>query len=174
MRDPKWRMGGTALTDFGGGAFDAAYALAVQNDGKVVAGGITQANGSDDFALARYNTDGSLDPTFGTGGKKITDVGSSSDDQIRAVLMEKDKKILVAGSSNASGSNDFAVGRYLSNGALDPTFGSGGLVTTDVSGSGSNDRPWGATLQKDGKLVVVGQTDAGGNLDFALARYLTK
>ena len=65
-----------------------------------------------DFALARYNPDGSLDDSFGTGGRVLTDFGSSADDEARAVALQSDGKIVVAGVASVSGGNDFATARY--------------------------------------------------------------
>jgi uncharacterized delta-60 repeat protein len=113
---------------------------------------------------------GDLDPTFGTGGKVITDFGGA--DVGRAIAVQADGKVVVAGSTgpreNLPG-NFFALARYLPSGALDSTFGSGGRVTTDF---GANE--WANTLvvQPDGKLIAAGGRSAGLAGAFALARYL--
>jgi uncharacterized delta-60 repeat protein len=161
--DTSFSSDGKAFTDFRGGSYDRASALAIQPDGMLVVAGVS-FNASDiaDFALARYRPDGSLDPTFGSAGKVLTDFGSDSDDDAGALVIQPDGKLVVAGTSNG----DFALARYLPNGALDPTFGSGGTVLTDV-GSGSDDGAMALALQPDGKLVVAGRSDG----DFALARY---
>src|SRR5439155_10672104 len=123
-----------------------------------------------DFALARYNADGSVDLTFGSGGRVVTDFGG--DDAAFALAVQPDGKIVVAGVSTGGGSMDFALARYDSDGALDATFGSGGRVVTDLGGQ---DEAFALVVQPDGRLVAAGASTAAGNLDldFALARYNT-
>src|SRR6266542_2209334 len=90
--DPTFGAGGKVLTDLGGaGRYDGAYAVAVEPDGKILAAGFSDAGGSTDFALVRYNNDGSLDGRFGGGGKVLTDVsGRGSEDDARAVAVQAD------------------------------------------------------------------------------------
>ena len=114
---------------------------------------------------------GDLDPTFGGGdGKVTTDIVSADADYATAVAIQADGKIVVAGTSNGSGTNDFALARYTTAGALDATFGTGGKVTTDIGA----DYGYAVAIQADGKIVVAGESNGGaGNNDFALARYTT-
>ena len=146
-------------TDFGG-SVDRAFAMALQPDGKLVVAGDSDAN----FALARYNSDGSLDAGFGTGGKVITSFGGT--DQASAVILQPDGKIVVAGQTDTGVSIDFALARYMPDGSLDGAFGSGGRVTTNFIGN-SDDLGSAVALQSDGKIVVGGTSDD----NFALARY---
>jgi len=147
--------------------------VALQADNYIVAVGFTNVSSeSSDFALARYRPDGNmLDSLFSEDGKLITDFGGS--DQGHAVAIQPDGKIVVAGFSNASGDNDFALARYNPGGSLDTgpsEFATDGTTTTDFSDltfAGSNDFGNDVALQPDGKIVVAGT--AGG--DFALARY---
>ncbi|MER6352931.1 hypothetical protein ABT186_14050, partial [Streptomyces sp. NPDC001634] len=113
--DSTFGTGGKVLTDFGG--IDEAFGVALQTDGKIVAAGLTTASGNADFALARYNTDGSLDSCFGTGGKVTTGFGTGSADLASGVAVQTDGKIVAAGRSNAGGTFDFALARYLGGGA---------------------------------------------------------
>jgi uncharacterized delta-60 repeat protein len=178
---------GLAITDFGLGD-DLARAVAIQPDGKTVAAGQTW-NGRDfDFALARYNVNGTLDSSFGTGGKVSTSICSrclgGSDDQAYALALRPDSKIVVAGSSvagTAGARNDFALVRYNANGTLDTSFGGGdGIVTTDFISGG--DHAAALVMQPDGKIVVAGRSTTvlqgigpsnapRPELLFALARY---
>jgi uncharacterized delta-60 repeat protein len=157
--DTSFGDSGLVTTDFGGGV-DRAFALALQPDGKAVVVGDSDAN----FALARYNLDGSLDTSFGSGGKVITTFGGA--DQASGVVLQADGKIVVAGQTDTGTSIDFALARYNPDGSLDATFGTGGRVTTNFTGS-SDDVASAVAVQFDGKIVVGG--DADGN--FALARY---
>ena len=105
---------------------------------------------------------GDLDPTFGTGGKVTTPIGSTND-QGNSVVVQSDGKIVVAGYSGVGGNNDIALVRYTASGALDTSFGTGGKVTTPI-GSG-NDRANSVAVQNDGKILVTQSGTA-----FALSR----
>ena len=122
--DSSFGTGGIVSTDFAGGS-DTANTVLVQPNGKIVAVG----QSGTDFGLARYNPDGSLDPSFGTGGLVTTNFGAT--DVANAALLQPDGKIIAVGTSDAGGTNDFALARYNSNGSLDSIFGTGGLVTTN-------------------------------------------
>ncbi|MCA9948031.1 MAG: hypothetical protein KDE48_00150 [Anaerolineales bacterium] len=154
--DTEFDADGKVTTDLGGS--DIAYAAAIQDDGKIVVAG---TNGSD-FALARYTNSGTLDNSFDGDGKVTTDFGGT--DVARAVAIQSNGKIVVAG---LTGGQTLNVARYNSNGSLDTTFGSGGLVSTQIDGN--NTEGYGMSLQADGKIVVAGQS----NNDFAAARYLS-
>ena len=147
-------------------AGDIANSIALQSDGKIIIG----AAGAGVFSLARYNTDGTLDATFGTSGKVATTITIVSGtpiagyDSIGAIAIQSNDKIVAAGAANLT--NDFAVVRYNADGSLDTTFGSGGIVTTDI---GSIDSASDVAIQSDGKIVAVGTT--GNHTEFALVRY---
>ena len=159
--DRTFGAGGTAITDFSG-ASDAAWALAVQPDGKLVAAGV----GNGDFALVRYNADGTLDTQFGIGGKIATDFGR--DDRANALAVQQDGKIIAAGVADGL---DFALARYGTDGTLDATFGIGGSVVTDFSGN--RDSAFAVAIQPDGMIVAAGVTGTFPTAQFALARYNT-
>src|SRR5438876_1187397 len=162
--DPSFGTGGRVLTDFGGG--DGARALALQADGRIVVAGSSSAGGfGSGFALARYNPDGSLDPSF-RGGRVVTSFADR--DEASALALQADGKIVVAGFSDAGGRQDFALARYNPDGGLDLSFGSGGRVLTDFGG---DDEAAALALQADGKIVVAGFSDAGGFALAALVRY---
>jgi len=172
--DPTFSGNGTVLTDFGSGHNDVAYAVALQPDGKIVVAGasfVRDLSSDGVFALARYLRTGTLDPSFGGDGTVLTDFGSSRGDSASALALQPDGKIVVAGSSSISGGNLSALARYLPNGTLDTSFSGDGKVTTDVGGTN-----WGSAsalaLQPNGKIVVAGMSNASGNSDIALARYL--
>jgi uncharacterized delta-60 repeat protein len=154
----------TSLNDY-----EIGKSIAIQPDGKILVAGDSY-NGVDfDFALARYETDGTLDLTFGNSGWVTTTFGTETEFTLE-ILVQPDGKILVAGVAQmGSNLNDFALARYESNGSLDMTFGSGGLVTTHFGVAG--DSAYGLALQPDGKIVLVGRADNGSDDDLALARY---
>ena len=156
------------LTTAVGSGDNGGYSVAIQTDGKIVVAG-TSFNGSNyDFALVRYNIDGTLDAGFGTGGKVTTAIGSG-DDVGSSVAIQADGKIVVAGYSHNGTNKDFAVVRYTSNGTLDFPFGGGGKVTTAIGSS--DEEGYSVAVQADGKIVVAGYTNNGTNEDFALVRY---
>ncbi len=130
--------------------------VALQTDGKIVAAG-TSGSGT---TLIRYNSIGSYDTGFGSGGIVTTAGGTGN-----SVAIQSDGKIVVAG-----GNGDFVTVRYNSDGSLDNTFGSGGIVTTDFGSS--SEYCSSIVIQSDGKIVVVGSSDLGGGSSVvALARY---
>ncbi|HSK72137.1 MAG TPA: FG-GAP-like repeat-containing protein, partial [Pyrinomonadaceae bacterium] len=164
--DPTFGNGGKVVTSIGGN-IDIANAVAIQSDGKIIAAGYSyNAAENADFALVRYNRDGSLDASFGNGGKVVTPIGGSTD-IANAIAVQTDGKIVAAGSSS-QGATNFALARYNRDGSLDTTFGTGGIVTTLI---GSTSTARAIALQADGKIVVAGVSSNGTNADFALARY---
>ncbi len=160
---------GTVITPVGPGE-DYAEAIAVQSDGKIILAGRSNTGAGNDFALVRYNRDGSLDTSFGTGGKVTTAVGSGGDEAY-AVAVQSDGKILAAGSADGGASGlDFALVRYNADGSLDASFGTGGKVLTALGNA--TDRIYAIKLQADGKILAGGETAAGATgQDFALVRY---
>lgn len=148
--------------------YDGANSVAIQPDGKIVTAGYSFNGTNEDFALARFNTDGSLDNNFSSGGKQTTDF-SMKNDRAYSIALQSDGKILVAGYSNNGSNNDFAVARYNPNGNLDNSFSLDGKLTSTI-GTG-DDRALSLALQPDGKIVVGGYSTNGANYDFALVRY---
>src|SRR5262249_14524638 len=148
----------------------------------VVAGTFTAADGSTDIAVARFTPLGTLDTSFGAGGRQTIDIKSGSNDQGRAVAIQPDGKIVVAGLTIVGpGDSDFAVARLNADGSLDTSFNSTGIQTVAFNigpaASGStpaarDDEANGVAIQSDGKIVLAGfaQVNATGNNDFAVAR----
>src|SRR3989442_1603022 len=182
--DPTFGNGGIVITqrlngNNNGNNLYAALAMAIQPDGKivVVGEGFTSPSDSWDFAVVRYNPDGSLDNSFG-GGIVNTPIGNSQD-HANSVAIQTDGRIVVAGSTcNGVGTfgctgYSFAVVRYNSDGSLDTSFNGTVMVITSVgnSGSGASD----LAIQADGKIVVAGDSLAAADnwrtADFAIVRY---
>ncbi len=147
--------GGIVTTAFG--PFDEARALVRDPDGRIVAAGSSFTGETFETALARYASDGTLDPTFGDAGRVLVPFGAG-----RALARQADGKYVVAGEGTRDGATAFAVARFTADGAPDPTFGNGGAAAT------AGGRAAALAIQPDGNLVVGGTTvdDA-----FALARY---
>ena len=171
--------GGIVTTPIGS-VGDYALALGIQSDGKIVVAGYSFniTTNKYDFALVRYNTNGNLDAGFGTGGKVTTPIGSGSvNDQADALGIQSDGKIVVAGYYHNGSNNYFiALVRYNTNGSLDTTFNTTGIVTTSIgSGSTIDDEAHALVIQSDGKIVVAGSSydNTRSKYDFALVRYNT-
>ena len=148
---------------------DFAHSVAIQSDGKIVVAGETKNGTFDEFALARYNADGTLDTSFGNAGGKVITNSNNNGDHAYSVAIQSDGKILLAGASDNTGNDDFALYRYDTDGSLDTSFGTGGKVVTAVGGGG--DIGTSVAIQSDGKIVVAGHSENGGYYDFALVRY---
>jgi len=171
--DPSFGSGGKVTTHFPGvdNTGSTATSVALQSDGKLVVGGYRKQSDrtSHEFALARYNSNGTLDSAFGQAGKVMTKVGLG-DAYSFGIALQSNGRIVLAGYSSTTLDHDFSLVGYTANGTLDSTFGSGGLVTTDFSG-GTDDIAYAMTVQADGKLVVAGRTGEYPENDFAVARY---
>ena len=176
--DPEFGGDGIVTTPVGpDAAYETANAIVLQPDGKLVVAGVAQGSVASgfDFALTRYNADGSLDTTFGGDGIVTTPVGpDSKEDTANALVLQPDGKIVAAGGASADGGRrDFALVRYNADGTLDTTFGSGGIVTTTIGLAYNVSGAYALVLQPDGKLVAAGLAymGEGRKTDFALARY---
>ena len=155
--------------------------VAFQADGKiVVAGYVLRAGDREGFAVARFDIDGTLDPTFAGDGTVSTSfrTGKGCDGVARSVVVQSDGKIVAAGRSSCKRSMSFALARYRGDGSLDPTFGGDGTVMTSFGDPAyCNAQAQAAALEPDGKIVAAGVaacTKGGGLGDeahFAIARY---
>jgi uncharacterized delta-60 repeat protein len=160
---------GRVVTDFMNGSTDTGHAIAIEPDGQIVVVGATTAGGGGaNFALARYDPDGSPDTDFSFDGRVATDFAGQDDEAFGVVLQPDDGKIIVVGRTSIGGGTTFALARYLPNGDLDLDFGTegNGKVVTEWTGL---DEALGVVLQPDGKIVVAGKA----GFDMALTRYLS-
>ncbi|HXG68362.1 MAG TPA: delta-60 repeat domain-containing protein [Blastocatellia bacterium] len=163
--DPAFGQRGKVLIDFMQNE-DRCYALGIQNDGKIITAGSVVIGGYFDFGVARHNTDGSVDASFGSNGKARIDFGGPVEEAY-ALALQPDGKIIIAGTSQ----RDFALSRLNADGTLDGTFGSGGVIRTNFDGS-SEDIATSITIQKDGKIIVAGGS-IGLYPSLGLVRYNT-
>jgi uncharacterized delta-60 repeat protein len=168
---------GYAVTSFlqsgaGGSLFDQCNAVALQADGMIVSAGFTAETGPNHVALTRHTASGALDSAFGSGGKVDVSAafGASGNSEARALAIQPDGKLLVAGYASGPGNSEFLIARLNVNGTLDTGFGGSGVVRTPV-GTGE-DIANAMVLQPDGRIVLGGSAIAAdGRRDFALARY---
>ena len=161
---------GRVMTDFTSRE-DQAVGVVIQTDGRIVASGAAAQSRDSKFALARYNTDGSLDTTFSSDGRTTTDF-TSRKDGAWSVALQADGKIVAAGEAGLGFANPtFALCRYTTDGDLDATFSGDGKVTTDFTAK--EDLAFGVVIQTDGSIVAAGQSGYGtSSPKVALARYL--
>ncbi|MBK6370284.1 MAG: T9SS type A sorting domain-containing protein [Flavobacteriales bacterium] len=166
--DNSFGVNGKVTTAIGTGN-DRGTSVTIQPDGKIVVAGESNNGTDDDFALARYTTDGSLDNSFGVNGKETTAFGTG-DDIGQSIAIQPDGSIVVAGGANNGTDSDFAVARYNTDGTLDNSFSGDGKMTTDF---GTDDYGRSVAIQPDGKVVVAGYSNNGLYSDLSLARYNT-
>ena len=180
MLDKSFGTNGTVRNYILGGdsSSDFARAIAIQPGGKIVVAGITLAKSilNNAFAVVRYDTNGTLDNTFGTGGMVIA---GGNDWHATSIVLQSDGKIVVAGSADLSPSAyasnnvyEFGLYRFNNNGTLDKSFGQNGEINTAIIGGDSTwDKGYAVVMQSDGKIVVAGSSNDSSKTAFALARF---
>jgi uncharacterized delta-60 repeat protein len=181
--------GSTEISNFFTSSQDRANAIQVQTDGKIILGGTSTNNNlpyqQRCFVLARLDSTGILDPTYGSGGVVITDLSPSYNLEGRTMVIQPDDKIVLGGTWDILGTApaSFALARYDTTGALDTTFGLAGtgLILEDIdptvnpSGSGHAEEGYSLAIQPDGKILMGGYLNTNlsenGPQSFILARY---
>jgi uncharacterized delta-60 repeat protein len=170
----RYNTDGTLDTSFGGtgtvytsfNSHDVAFAVQVQSNGKIVAVGFSDASS----AIARYNTDGSLDASFDGDGKIITTNQGNAYFQLRDLVIQPNGKLILVGGASDGTDSDSVVLRLNPDGSFDNSFGSGGKVITSI-GDGNNEY-YNVLLRPDGKIIAGGYSSNGANDDFTLVRYI--
>ena len=166
--DGDFGTAGRVLTDLGGES-DVADVALQPDDRIIVVGNVARPGSLHDFAVVRYNADGSPDRGFGARGQVVADLGS--DDYAAAVAVQPDGKIVVVGPTGTPGRRDMAVVRYNADGSPDDRFGTGGIRLADLGSSRpSDDVAIAVAVQPDGKIVVAGYSNRPGSYDFAVVR----
>jgi uncharacterized delta-60 repeat protein/uncharacterized repeat protein (TIGR01451 family) len=163
---PGFGTDGVVETDFFGG-HDAANAITPDQRSRIVAAGsASTADRGTDFAVARYNPNGTLDSTFGQGGKATTDFFGGNDGA-RGVAVQLDGKIILSGFATNGTERLFTLARFNETGNLDQAFGAGGKVVLDL---GSTSEAFKVVLQSDGKILAAGDSRLQNSLDFTVVR----
>ncbi|WP_406054569.1 calcium-binding protein [Streptomyces sp. NBC_01077] len=162
--DPTFGPDGRVTTPITG--YAEGHDIARQADGRMVVVGVSEAG----FALARYDSNGSLDPTFSGDGTVTSDFGGGSHTANAVAIQPSDGKIVVAGTTEViaeegGGCCFFSVARYNTDGSLDTGFGDGGLVRVEEFGGSADGAD--VAVQADGRIVAAGK---GGGSGFALVR----
>ena len=171
--DANFGLGGIAYTNVGSDTnfVNPAYSLALQIDGKIVVSGNKYNGNNYDFATVRFNSNGSLDTSFGTNGMVITNF--EGNDIAKSVAIQSDGKILVTGiNATGVGSSKFALFRYNPNGSLDTTFDFDGIFTSNFNGGDCN--ALAISIQNDGKIILAGDARNGSGFSgFACRRLIS-
>jgi len=165
--DTSFNFDGVVTTQIGS-EDDHAQAIALQANGKIIVGGYTDSGQDTDFALVRYNSDGSLDQEFGLGGIVVLPIGSG-DDTAHAVAVQTDGSILIAGAAGGTSGRVAAIARVDTYGSPDHSFGHAGVV---FSGGGKDTVINDLLLQDDGTILVSGQYKDRDGTTLLLMRYL--
>jgi uncharacterized delta-60 repeat protein len=173
----RFNSNGTLDTSFGtkgkiiqpiGSDSDFGDSLAIQPDGKILLGGSCLNVSNSDFCIARFNSNGTIDTSFGFSGKVILPIGSYYD-YGHSLAIQPDGKILLGGRCSIRGYYDFCIARFNSNGTLDTTFGSNGIVIQPIGSD--DDLGKSLAIQPDGKILLGGYCSNGRNYDFCIARF---
>jgi uncharacterized delta-60 repeat protein len=151
----------------------AAYAVAVDAQDRIVAAGYAKIGNDDDFAVVRYNVNGSLDTTFGGNGKRTVDMdGAGFDDLAYGVAIDSQGRIVLTGQVYNGTDSDIGIARLTPTGALDGTFNGTGKIITHVGNvSPSFDAAHGVAIDPQGNIVVAGTSKQGTDYDFTVLRY---
>ena len=153
------------------GTEDVINAIALQPDGKIVVAGTSWSDiTAYDIAFARYNTNGTLDNTFGNNGIKLIDIRGTDDKINSALVIQPDGKIVAAGFTHSDLSYDFLLVRLNAGGTVDASFGINGIAITDIADA-TSDAIRGIALQPDGKIVAIGSSNINSTVSFIAARY---
>ena len=164
---------GIVKEDIFGQTDDELRDIVIQNDGKIIAVGVIQDNAAYKGAIVRFNTDGSIDKSFGNDGKVIKSINGNQITSFGSVKLLSDGEIIVGGytAHSSGGGEDSMLMRFDNNGTLDKSFGNAGVIIEDI-GKGYSDTISDIAIQTDGKIVTAEYGVAsGGKCNFALARY---
>jgi uncharacterized delta-60 repeat protein len=161
--------GGTVTTPIGSST-DAGNAAVIDLQGRIVVAGYALIGSDFDFAVARYNPNGTLDTSFNGTGKRTVDVaGNGHDDFIKGIVLDSQGRIVAAGFAFNGTADDFAVARFLPDGNIDTSFNNGqGFIKTSL---GSNAVANAVALDSQGRIILAGYALVGSDDDFALIRY---
>ncbi len=174
--DTTFGTGGKVTTDFAT-KNDESYSMQIQSDGKIVLAGYANngsGNGGNEFGIARYNNNGTLDETFGTGGKVYTNFFNLNDSAY-SIAIQSNGKIIACGVARFGSQDIYALARYYIDGSLDTTFGTNGIVTTNFGNANRMSYGRSLAIQRDGKIVVGGYTNeinVVGSDNFIVARFI--
>lgn len=160
---------GIALTDFASSTGAYGRQVTIQSDGRIVVAGVAIIGGVTQVAAVRYNANGSLDTTFDGDGKILTAAPAGWFAEARGVAQAADGRLVIAASFDQAGGGQFALIKYLDSGALDASFGAGGVATRGVNGGTVHAR--GMVMLPSGKFLVGGEAALPGGAGSAFALF---
>jgi uncharacterized delta-60 repeat protein len=158
----------------GGNGDDWGRSIAVDSEGKILAAGASWNGSDDDMVVWRYSTDGTLDTNFGIAGivKSDNAAGGNGTDEGQAIALDSSGNILVAGRSYNGSNYDMVIWKYGSNGGLDTSFGTGGIVVCDNTAGGSGDEiGYDIALDSSGNVLVAGASSNGSDNDMVVWKF---
>ncbi|MEI6509940.1 MAG: delta-60 repeat domain-containing protein [bacterium] len=168
--DSSFGQGGAVIYGTAANGQDCAYGVALQADGKILVTGAASNGRDQDLLLLRFLPDGTLDPSFGKTGVAVYSGGEETQEIGRAVAVQADGKIVVAGEGGTAANLDALILRFTFDGKLDPSFASKGLAYYS-SAEGGADQGLALALQADGKILLAGSTTRAGQADLLLLRF---
>jgi uncharacterized delta-60 repeat protein len=166
--DTSFGLDGKVLIPMGIGESDA-YAVALQEDGKIIVVGSALGDEGLKFAVVRLDGFGNLDYSFGGEGKLLVSFGAKFDAHGYSIVLQKDGRMVIAGFTVQGKKSWMAVARLKTDGSLDSSFGQNGLRQLSLKGY-ENDSAYAVVLQPDQKILLAGNSSNGRNLTFAVAR----
>jgi uncharacterized delta-60 repeat protein len=159
------------IPTFGNNSIDKAYSVARDSEDRVLIGGVTNVNGSFDFAVARVRENGAMDDSWnGTGVLVIRDFGTNSIDRAFSVAVDSQDRVLIAGHTDVNGSPDFAVARVREDGTMDDSFNGTGVLVIPTFGTNSTDMAYSVAVDSEDRVLIGGITRVNSSFDFAVAR----
>ncbi|HMU41764.1 MAG TPA: T9SS type A sorting domain-containing protein [Ignavibacteriaceae bacterium] len=169
LLDNTFGNNGIVINDFDGD-IDVAFSIKTQSDSKIIACGWTFSNASWNFAMIRYNSDGSLDQNFGNKGIVITDVDNVYNTS-HSIAIQEDGKYVVTGYRyfRERLDTDILLVRYNSDGSIDQSFGVNGFVTKDINRN--EDFAWDVIIQSDERILVTGYTKSDSSKNVVTLRF---
>ena len=169
LLDNTFGNNGIVINDFDGD-IDVAFSIKTQSDSKIIACGWTFSNASWNFAIIRYNSDGSLDQNFGNKGIVITDVDNVYNTS-HSIAIQEDGKYVVTGYRyfRERLDTDILLVRYNSDGSIDQSFGVNGFVTKDINRN--EDFAWDVIIQSDERILVTGYTKSDSSKNVVTLRF---
>ncbi|PNX45247.1 MAG: hypothetical protein BV459_09195, partial [Thermoplasmata archaeon M11B2D] len=168
--DATFGTNGVVNYNGGGNDHDVAYAVSLQNDGKIVVSGSEHNGVNKDALIVRFNHDGTRDTTFGINGVFLFNSEADSNDYANFLTIQPDGKILAVGATDNGINHDILLLRLHSNGTLDETFGSGGVVIYN-NPADTYDYAWGIALSSEGKIIISGTSNDGLNDNVLVLRF---
>ncbi len=166
--DSSFGLNGIVIKDLGDDEY--ANTMALQADGKILIAGSASNGNNQDFTVLRYDTNGTIDNTFGSSGKVMIPMATGTEDIPISMLVQPDGKIVLGGFSfnTTTFINKISIARISATGVLDNTFGSSGKILSSLNAAG--DMVFSIALQSDGKILATGSSDRTTS-DILLLRY---